>query len=142
MDFPNEDKSKSDRRRECMLCASGDLVELRHKPRNPYDENAVAVWSERGVQLGYVCAKRALLIGKRMKEDDATTVFQPMHGNGANIRIRFGGGLPTLPDLVPDVPMPQPPRQMRPAQRPVYDPHAFYQTKKDLSPALNPVTLG
>ena len=32
----------------------------------------------------------------------------------------------TLPDPVPDVPKRPPPRQARPAQRPVYDPHAFY----------------
>ncbi|MES3152931.1 HIRAN domain-containing protein [Sphingomonas faeni] len=126
IDFPNEDKSKSNRRMECMLCAPGELVELRLEPTNPFDSNAVAVWSDRGVQLGYVSAERAPLIGKRMKEDEVAAVFQAMHGNGAYIRIRFGGGLPTLPDPVPDVPKPAPPRQMRPAQRPVYDPHAFY----------------
>ncbi len=108
------------------MCAPGDLVELRLEPKNPFDENAVAVLSNRGTQLGYVSAERAPLIGKRMKEDDATAVFQAMHGNGAYIRIRFGGGLPTLPDPVPDVPKRPPPRQARPAQRPVYDPHAFY----------------
>jgi hypothetical protein len=111
---------------ECMLCAPGELVELRLEPKNPFDANAVAVWSDRGVQLGYVSAERAPLVGKRIKEDEVVAVFQAMHGNGAYIRIRFGGGLPTLPDPVPDVPKPAPPRQMRPAQRPVYDPHAFY----------------
>ena len=50
----------------------------------------------------------------------------PTNGNAAYIRIRFGGGLPTLPPPVPDVEKRPPPRQMRPAQRPVYDPHAFY----------------
>jgi hypothetical protein len=107
IDFPNEDKSKSNRRMECMLCAPGDVVELRLEPKNPFDANAVAIFSDRGTQLGYVSAERAPLIGKRMKEDDATAVFQAMHGS-------------------PDVPKPTPPRQMRPAQRPVYDPHAFY----------------
>ncbi len=106
IDFPNEDKSKSNRRMECMLCAPGDLVELRPEPKNPYDENAIAIWSDRGVQLGYVSAERAPLIGKRMKEDDAVAVFQAMHGNGAYIRIRLGGGVPTLPDPVPDAPKP------------------------------------
>lgn len=48
IDFPSEDKSKSNRRMECMLCAPGDLVELRPEPKNPYDENAIAIWSERG----------------------------------------------------------------------------------------------
>ncbi|RYF16319.1 MAG: hypothetical protein EOO77_12545 [Oxalobacteraceae bacterium] len=60
-----------------------------------------------------------------MKEDEATAVFQAMHGNGAYIWIRFGGGLPTLPDPVPDVPKPNPPRQMRPVKKRIYDPHAF-----------------
>ncbi len=61
------------------MCAPGDLVELRLEPKNTFDENAVAGWSDRGKQLGYVSAERAPLIGKRMKEDDATAVFQAMH---------------------------------------------------------------
>ena len=77
---------------ECMLCAPGELVELRPEPKSRYDENAVAVWSERGVQLGYVSAERAPLIGKRTKEDEVVAVFQAMHGNGAYTRIRFEAG--------------------------------------------------
>jgi hypothetical protein len=38
----------------------------------------------------------------------------------------------TLPDLVPDVPPPAQPRPMRPAVRPVYDPHAFYPDEEGL----------
>jgi len=60
-----------------------------------------------------------------MKEGEAIAVFQAMHGSGAYIRIRFEDGVPTRPDPVPDVSKPPPPRQMRPVQRPVYDPHAF-----------------
>ena len=126
IDFPNEDKSKSNRRMECMLCAPGHAVDLRLEPTNPYDENAVGVFGDRGTQLGYVSTERAPLIGKRMNEGEAIAVFQAMHGSGAYIRIQFGGGLPTLPDLVPDAQKLAPPRQIRPAQRPVYDPHAFY----------------
>ena len=62
IDFPNEDKSKSNRRMECMLCAPGDAVELRLEPTNPFDNNAVAIFSDRGTQLGYVSAERAPLI--------------------------------------------------------------------------------
>jgi len=119
IDFPNDDKSKSNRRMECMLCAPGDAVELRHEPTNLYDDNAVAIFSERGIQLGYVSAGRAPLIGKRMKEGETIAVFQVMHGSGAYIRIRFGGGVPTLPDPVPDVPKRPPPQQARPAKRPI-----------------------
>jgi hypothetical protein len=82
IDFPNEDKSKSNRRMECMLCAPGDPVELRTEPKNPFDSNAVAIWSERGVQLGYVSAERAPLIGKRMGQDEVNAVFQAIHGSG------------------------------------------------------------
>ena len=114
IDFPNEEVSKSNRRMECMLCAPGDAVELRLEPTNPYDDNAVAIFSERGIQLGYVSAERAPLIGKRMKEGEAIAVFQAMHGSGAYIRIRFGGGVPTLPDPVPDDPKPAALRPMRP----------------------------
>jgi len=35
IDFPNEDKSKSNRRMESMLCAPGDVVELRLEPQSP-----------------------------------------------------------------------------------------------------------
>ena len=127
IDFPNDDKSKSNRRMECMLCAPGDPVELRPEPKNPFDSNAVAVWSERGVQLGYVSAERAPLIGKRMQTDETIAIFQGMHGQGAYIRIRFGGGLPTLPPAQAEAPTSPllPPRPMRAAARPVYDPHAF-----------------
>ena len=34
-DFPNEGKSKSNRRMGYMLCSSGDAVELRLEPTNP-----------------------------------------------------------------------------------------------------------
>ena len=110
---------------DCMLFAPGDAVELRLEPTNPSDGNAVAIFGGRGTQLGYVSAERAPMIGKRMKEGETVAVFQAMHGSGAYIRIRFGGGVPTLPDPVPEPKRP-PPRQARPAQRPVYDPHAFY----------------
>jgi hypothetical protein len=137
IDFPNEDKSKSNRRMECMLCAPGDAVELRLEPTNQFDSNAVAIFSERGTQLGYVSAERAPLIGKRMKEGETIAVFQAMHGRGAYIRVRFGGGVPTLPDPVPDVPMRPPTRQARPAQRPSTTPTHSTRTKKAPSSALN-----
>jgi hypothetical protein len=103
-----------------MPCAPGVAVELRFEPSNPYDENAVAIFSERGTQLGYVSAERAPLIGKRIAEGKAIAVFQTMHGSGVL----------TLPDPVPDALKRPPPRQARPAQRPVYDPHAFYPDKE------------
>ncbi len=103
-----------------MLCAPGVAIELRFEPSNPFDNNAVAIFSERGTQLGYVSAERASLIGKRIAEGEAIAVFQTMHGS----RVR------TLPDPVPDAPKRPPPRQARSAQQPVHDPHAFYPGKE------------
>ena len=67
---------------ECMLSAPGDLVELRLEPTNPLDDNAVTIFSDRDTQPGYRNAERAPLIGKRMRDDEASAVFQAMHVNG------------------------------------------------------------
>jgi hypothetical protein len=127
MDFPNADKSKSNRRMEIMLCAPGDPVELRAERRNSFDSNAVAVWSVRGVQMGYISAERAPLIGKRMQEGEVVAVFQALVRTGAYIRIRFGGGPPAL-EPVPEQRQDAPPapRSMRAGPRTAFDPDAFY----------------
>ncbi|SFO17911.1 HIRAN domain-containing protein [Sphingomonas sp. OK281] len=118
IDFPNTDRSKSNRRMELLLCAPGEPVDLRREPKNPHDANAVAVFSGRGVQMGYLSAERAPLIGRRMQQEEHVAVFQALVGTMAYIRIRFGGGAPTLPD--PDAPAPA---RSRPA---TFDPDAFY----------------
>ena len=46
----------SNRRFEAMLCVPGESVELRPEPKNKHDSNAVAVFSARGVQIGYLTA--------------------------------------------------------------------------------------
>lgn len=97
IDFPNADRSRSNRRMELLLCAPGEPVELRREPKNPHDTNAVAVFSVRGVQIGYVSAERAPLIGRRMQHEDHVARFQALTGGAAYVRIRFGGGAPTLP---------------------------------------------
>jgi len=96
LDFPNRDKSN--RRFELALCRPGDPVELRPEPKNPADPRAVAVYSESGVQLGYLSAERCGLIGKRLNAGDGyRAVFQEVDRFKAVIRVRFGGGEPTLP---------------------------------------------
>ncbi len=117
IDFPNADRSKSNRRMEVMLCTPSEPVELRREPKNPHDANAVAVFSMRGVQMGYVSAERAPLIGRRMQQEPYAVVFQALAGNMGYVRIRFGGGAPTLPETV------EPPPSSRPAP---YDPDIFY----------------
>ncbi|MEG3085193.1 HIRAN domain-containing protein [Sphingomonas sp. PB2P12] len=118
IDFPNADRSKSNRRMELLLCAPGEPVDLRREPKNPHDANAVAVFSTRGIQMGYLSAERAPLIGRRMQQEEHVAVFQALVDSMGYVRIRFGGGVPTLPD--PEAP---PPARSRAA---TFDPDAFY----------------
>ena len=47
IDFPNEDKARSNRRFELLASAAGDPVSLRPEPRNRHDPKAIAVFSAR-----------------------------------------------------------------------------------------------
>lgn len=103
--YDNDKKAKGDRRFEMLLCGPGDPIELRLEPKNKHDENAVAVFTERGTQLGYLTAERAPWIGAKIRAgEDYVAVFQQPGVSAAVIRVRFGGGAPTLPP-------PRPPRQ-------------------------------
>ena len=117
IDFPNADRSKSNRRMELLLCVPGESVELRREPKNPHDANAVAVFSLRGVQMGYLSAERAPLIGRRMQQEDYAVVFQALAGSIGYVRIRFAGGAPTLPE---------PDDSTQPSRSAQYDPDIFY----------------
>jgi hypothetical protein len=124
IDFPNADGSN--RRSETMMTLPGESVELVPEPKNKHDSNAIAVISPRGIQLGYVNAERAPYIGSRMSRgEDVEAIFQGMDGGSTFIRVRFGGGAPTLPpppsSPAPASARPRPSRQSEP-----YDPHAFY----------------
>lgn len=125
IDFPNADKTKSNRRMELLLCPPGEPVELVLEPKNPYDSNAISVWSARGVQVGYINAERAPWIGNRIRGgEDCQAVMQGLDGWSGFIRIRFGGDAPSLPPAPAVAP---PPRAPRPPRRsgPI-DPDAFY----------------
>lgn len=113
LDYPNPDRSKSNRRFEMALCTPGEAVELRPEPKNPHDPRAVAVFSARDIQLGYLSAERCGWIGGKIKAgEEYQAVFQEPGAAAAIIRVRFGGGRPTLPasrsmgipidDFVPD----------------------------------------
>lgn len=114
IDFANADGSN--RRSEAMMTLPGEPVALLPEPKNKHDGNAIAIISPRGVQLGYVSAERAPYIGTRLgRGEEAAAIFQGMAGGSAYIRLRFGGGQPTL--LVPSAPAPRTEPE---------DPHAFY----------------
>ena len=67
VDYAYEDKTKSDPRIEMLLFAPGEPVDLRPEPKNSHDKNAIAAFSVRGLQLGYLNAERALWIGRKIK---------------------------------------------------------------------------
>lgn len=123
IDFPNADGSN--RRSEAMMTLPGEPIELLPEPKNKHDANAIAVIGSRGVQLGYVNAERAPYIGSRMSRgEDVVGIFQGIDGGSAFIRVRFGGGAPTLPPRSDKPPAPAQPRRSRRAEP--YDPHDFY----------------
>lgn len=95
-DFPN--KRGPGRRMELLVCAPGEAVDLVLEPKNPADPNAVAVFSCRGVQLGYLTAERAPWIGKMMREGrEIAAIFQAYASFGGWARVAFDGEAPVLP---------------------------------------------
>lgn len=62
------------------------------------DLNAIAVFSARAVQIGYLTADRAPWIGGMLRNGrEMRAVFQLGTRAGAAIRIRFDGEAPVLP---------------------------------------------
>lgn len=95
-DYPN--KRGPTRRFEIALCPPGDRIELRLEPRNKADPLAVAVYSCRGVQIGYLTAERAPWIGKLIRQGrPVSAVFQEATHFGAVIRVAFDNAQPALP---------------------------------------------
>lgn len=96
LDFLNADKSH--RRFEMALCTRGEPVQLLREPKNKADPRAVAVLSARGIQLGYLTAERAPLVGGWIDAGETCeAVFQEAGRSAAIIRVRIGGGQLSLP---------------------------------------------
>ena len=86
-----------DRQMEITLCEPGDPVMLEHGPKNEHDQNSIAVYSSRGVQIGYIVADRTIMIHKALAEARyVRAIFQEPVIGGAAIRIAFDRE-PTLP---------------------------------------------
>lgn len=91
-------KSGPARRFEIAMCVPGEPVALVPEPHNPADPHAVAVYSHRGIQIGYVKAERAPLMGSWLARGRITDViFQEAAPWGATIRIGLDGEEPVLP---------------------------------------------
>ena len=105
---PNADGGN--RRFEILLCVPGEEVDLIPEPKNPADPNAIAVFSSRRVQIGYLTADRAPWIGGMLRNGrPVTSIFQTATPAGAAIRVGFDGDKPVLPPAAPARPvLPQP----------------------------------
>ncbi len=95
-DYPN--KRGPGRRFETALCEPGEPVELIPEPKNPADPRAVAVFSARGIQIGYLTAERCGRIGQLIRQGvEVRAIFQQATPRGAIIRAAFDGEPPELP---------------------------------------------
>ena len=96
-DYENDDKKRTNRRFEILLCKPGDPVHLVPEPTNKADPSAVAVFSERGIQIGYVTAERCGRIGAIIREGrDLQAVFQVEAPYGCVVRVAFDGEVPIV----------------------------------------------
>ena len=84
--YPNKDGGN--RRSEIAFCQIGEPIELRREPKNPHDEHAIAVFSSRGFQIGYVSSQRAVFLGTLLRQGrQLTAIFQDIAPWGAVARI-------------------------------------------------------
>jgi hypothetical protein len=65
--FDNEDGTS--RQEELACCSVGEAVTLQREPTNPHDPSAVAVYSSRGVKIGYLGADYCGWIGSKIDRD-------------------------------------------------------------------------
>ncbi|MHB9879126.1 HIRAN domain-containing protein [Pacificimonas sp. ICDLI1SI03] len=99
-DYPNQ--RGPTRRFEIQLCVPGESIELRPEPTNRADPQAVAVFTKRGIQIGYLTAERAPWIGSMIRSGrEMEAIFQEPLKCGAAIRVAFDGESPTLPRARP-----------------------------------------
>lgn len=101
---PNEKRKgqpTGSREMEIRFAERGDPVELRPEPENKHDQNAIAVYSMQGVQMGYVAAERTILIRRAWEETRTViAIFQERTAWGAWLRVSMDGNIPSLPPLV------------------------------------------
>lgn len=100
IDYPN--KRGPGRRFELEICQPGEPVELRAEPKNKFDEHAIAVFSCRGIQLGYLPSERAVFIGTLWRQGHhITAIFQSLEEKVGWLRVAFDGEVPTLVEQRP-----------------------------------------
>jgi hypothetical protein len=94
----HRNKDKSNRLFEILLSVPGEPVDLIPEPKNPVDPQAVAVFSCRGIQIGYIRAERAQLIRSYLSRGRITdAIFQAQATWGAIVRVGLDGDDAVLP---------------------------------------------
>lgn len=94
-----DNRNGPSRRFEIAICKPGDVVKLIPEPSNPADPRAIAIYSARDVQIGYVRAERAALIGAAIRHGGVSAIFQRAESWGATIRVHLDGTVATLPAI-------------------------------------------
>lgn len=81
---------------EIRMCSPGEPVTLRKEPKNPADSRAIGVYSARDIQIGYVRAEEAQLMGQYLDRHLVTAAFEIGADWGCLIRVTFDGSAPTI----------------------------------------------
>jgi hypothetical protein len=101
-DYPN--KKGPLRRFEIRICKPGEAVELRPEPKNKVDPRAIAIYSERDVQLGYVPGEKCQWLTSMLARGvELNAIFQEETAAGGLIRV----GVDCVPTLPPARPKPE-----------------------------------
>jgi hypothetical protein len=78
--YRNDDGS--DRQSEIRRCGAGEYVGLVREPENPYDSMCVAVYSERGVQIGCIPRSAGWIAQRIDKGYPVTAVIKNINRGG------------------------------------------------------------
>lgn len=102
--YDNEDDGTS-RQLELAECRVGEKLELVREPNNPHDPRAVAIFTARGIRVGYLNRDRAGWIGSKIDRGyDVRAIVERIKGRGIEgsalglvLRINMDGEEPALP---------------------------------------------
>jgi hypothetical protein len=102
----HENEDGSSRQEELARCIPGETVRLVREPENPHDRMAVAVFSCRGVKVGYLKRDRAVWIGSKIDRGyDVRAIVERVKGAtlsgavlGLIMRVNMEGEDPELPE--------------------------------------------
>ncbi|MDB5684102.1 MAG: hypothetical protein JWM75_1800 [Sphingomonas bacterium] len=111
------------RKFEAIVCVPGEPVHLVPETKNKHDPQAVAVFSDRGIQLGYLSAERCGWVGGMIgRGEEVRAIFQSAGTTTAVIRVAIGGADPVLPPPPIALAAPLSPRDQEPEWYPDYAP--------------------